>query len=722
MNWRFLHAVPISLCLLAVLVLCPSAHATTIVCWPDAAADNTGSVYGPTPLSSEIVAYRTPRTGSQQNYYHEVGYARFNISAVSDTEPVSSVTVHFYVNDSSGHARFRLTPLEFDPLVTSDLWIRWDITTDSYYSHFALCTDIAGTGWYGVDLGPRGVEYLTSMLDDDWFGIGFHNLESGIRADGWAETNTPYLVVNDHVDPVTIHVDDDGPFDPGPGDPTLSDPEEDGSPAHPFDSIQKAIEAVDWRWYGESDIVLVADGTYTGEGNRDITFSGKRVDVRSANGPETCVIDCQGSIAEPHRGFNVLGEGTIIEGFTISGGYSTAGGGIYVRWNSSPVISGNIILDNEASYTGGGIWFGGGTITGNRISGNTAVTGGGIYVKYQADGGITNNLIYGNTATSNGGGMYIWSNRIDLVNNAIFDNLAVDGGGIYRDGYSNLDILNCTVIGNTAIGGGGGLYLYPHSTVIDCIIHGNEAATGNDIYFDWATYNVFYSNTGNALGDIYEDPDATVNWGAGMIHTNPDFATGAGGDYYLSQLAAGQPVNSACIDNGSGPANGIQIPLSWDVTTGATTWMLISERTTATNFNEDTGTVDMGFHYPALSTVSSRLNTVPSAGILPFGTRITATLENNYSDQIRRMAARLDALLADGDSYTNWRSGWANIAAGSNYTTSWMQSIPALSALVGENRFTLHAWDITPAPYNQPPYPADGDSDSDTSVVTGIAP
>ena len=32
------------------------------------------------------------------------------------------------------------------------------------------------------------------------------------------------------------------------------------------------------------------------------------------------------------------------------------------------------------------------------------------------------------------------------------------------------------------------------------------------------------------------------------------------------------------------------------------------------------------------------------------------------------------------------------------------------------------AKDVTPAPYNQPPYPPEGDVDSDRCTVTGVAP
>ena len=40
-----------------------------------------------------------------------------------------------------------------------------------------------------------------------------------------------------------LHVDDEAPNDPGPNTPTVSDPDEDGSPEHPFDMIQEAIDA-----------------------------------------------------------------------------------------------------------------------------------------------------------------------------------------------------------------------------------------------------------------------------------------------------------------------------------------------------------------------------------------------------------------------------------------------------------------------------------------------
>ena len=91
----------------------------------------------------------------------------------------------------------------------------------------------------------------------------------------------------------TLYVDDNAPSDPGAGDPLVSDPAEDGSPAHPFDAIQEAIDAA-----SDDDMVIVRDGTYTGEGNRDINFNGKAVHLMSEDGPDNCVIDCEGAEAD----------------------------------------------------------------------------------------------------------------------------------------------------------------------------------------------------------------------------------------------------------------------------------------------------------------------------------------------------------------------------------------------------------------------------------------
>lgn len=91
----------------------------------------------------------------------------------------------------------------------------------------------------------------------------------------------------------------------------------DGSGAWP--TIQTALGVSQ-----AGDIVELTDGTFRGDGNRDLDFHGRAVTVRSQSGdPRACIIDCEGSEANQHRGFNCLsgeGPGSIVQGITITGG------------------------------------------------------------------------------------------------------------------------------------------------------------------------------------------------------------------------------------------------------------------------------------------------------------------------------------------------------------------------------------------------------------------
>jgi len=141
-----------------------------------------------------------------------------------------------------------------------------------------------------------------------------------------------------------IYVDDDGPAD--------------------FNNIQAAIDVAN-----DGDVIEVQPGTYTGDGNRDIDFLSKAVTVRGTTGDANdCIIDCQGTEAEPHRGFKfVSGEdsNSVLEDFTITNGYApeeyfslfmySIGGAIHCN-SSSPTINNCIIVYNTAADHGGGIW------------------------------------------------------------------------------------------------------------------------------------------------------------------------------------------------------------------------------------------------------------------------------------------------------------------------------------------------------------------------------
>ena len=112
----------------------------------------------------------------------------------------------------------------------------------------------------------------------------------------------------------------------------------------------------------------------------------------------------------------------------------------------------------------------------------------------------------------------------------------------------------------------------------------------------------------------------------------------------------------------------------------------------------------------------------PSSGTLPFTSSFSVQLDNPVADQTRRIAGRIDIDLAGGGFIGNWRAGFTNIAPGASFATGWNQSLPAVPGLVGTTVFTLHGMDVTPAPYNQPPYQPAGATASDSCGITGTAP
>jgi hypothetical protein len=117
-----------------------------------------------------------------------------------------------------------------------------------------------------------------------------------------------------------------------------------------YTTIQAGIDAAT-----TGDTVWVADGTYTGTGNKELTWSGavKHITVRSVNGANNCIIDCQGS----GRGFYFYNTGQnssdLIQGFTIRNGNVSDDGGVFC-WNSSPSITNCTISGNTDTCGVGG--------------------------------------------------------------------------------------------------------------------------------------------------------------------------------------------------------------------------------------------------------------------------------------------------------------------------------------------------------------------------------
>ena len=374
----------------------------------------------------------------------------------------------------------------------------------------------------------------------------------------------------------TIYVDDDA----APGG--------NGSSTYPFQRIQDGINAANEE---TSDVVQVANGLYKGVGNVNLDFGGKAITVKSENGAQNCIIDCEN--VDPTHGFifqSQEGPDSVVDGFTIRNARTTedwplgCGGGFVCSDHSSPTIINNIITDNWVRYSGGGIYctyashavimnnritgnsgqVGGGircgasspTITGNLISGNYSTEcGAGIACTHRSYPIITDNVITNNSANEEAGGIFCHIASPIIKNNLIAGNSANwNGGGIFLQYESSPDIINNTIIQNSAGWDGGAFYCHndSHPVVVNTIIWDNSP---QEIYFGSVpatahvaimgygddnfpnTITISYSDVKGGLAAIETNDNGTVDWGDGNIDVAPLFRELAMGNYRLSDFS-----------------------------------------------------------------------------------------------------------------------------------------------------------------------------------------
>jgi hypothetical protein len=203
-----------------------------------------------------------------------------------------------------------------------------------------------------------------------------------------------------------------------------------GSYYEPFATVQYAIDLAD-----AGDTVLVYPGTY----NESIDFNGKNITVLHwgylyplpENIDPTVILmgDTTGSVVSFHNG---EGSEAVLKGFTITGGTSLYGGGIFIQ-DASPVIAENVITQN--------------------IAGMCAGAGAGIAIYGLAAPLIVRNTIYNNQAMG------------------YCDCVCYFGGGIWIDSLANPIIGGALGQGNNIYGNSGDygrqLYQLGAGTIID---------------------------------------------------------------------------------------------------------------------------------------------------------------------------------------------------------------------------------------------------------------
>jgi len=450
-------------------------------------------------------------------------------------------------------------------------------------------------------------------------------------------------------------------------------------------------------------------------------------------------------------------DGATISGCTIT--YNT-GGGIYL--NSGGSVSESTILGNSnAGMHGGGVCSWGTVhlvnceIIGNYAWGSAWGEGGGVWYVYGSPV-ISGCTISGNWAEGGGGGIATSENHLGrrppegaetgtraatISGNRITGNHAPGswGGAIYCNGYGNMTLDNnlitgnesqhapiyhasssimtirhCTIAGNETDAVVGVVYSNRGLIVENSIIWGNTTGGAQAGIANGALV-ISHSDAEGGQAAIYLGSGGVLEWGEGMLVADPGFTVGLDHAYYLAQAAAGQPGDSPCLDAGSATASHTCYSIS-----GGT--VCLDQLTTSSGHQRrDLGQSDLGYHHPfdpGPRPISTDLQCTPAEGTAPFTLHLAVDLTNTHDQQNRRVAARIDLDLAGGRHYTSWRSGWTNLEPLETFPVSWNQSIPLIGSLLGDNRFTLLAEDVTPAPYNQPPYLPSGGTDTSICDVT----
>lgn len=380
-----------------------------------------------------------------------------------------------------------------------------------------------------------------------------------------------------------------------------------------FPTIQAALDAA-----VDGDVILLADGTYTGASNINLNSYGKSITLRSENGADSCVLDCQGA----GKGFRFTGS-EIVDGVTITNGYADDGGAVSCEPGSAPVIRNCRFISNMAYF--------GGAITADMSSliisecefrENVGFFHGGATYGIDSTILVENSVMSANEALVGGAGVTAHTCSLSIVNCLITDNMAENGAGIGTN-YSSVSLTNCTLSGNYASDIGGAIESYNSQfSLLNCILWGDEAWRAPELWLAVnSTMNVEFSDVeGGAAGAVVEG-GSSLTWGDGNIDADPLFTVGPVGDFYLSQIDAGQIQTSPCVNAGSDSAE----ILGFDA------------YTTRTDHIQDLDQVDMGNHYALPTQISlfspangERLSVPPT-----FLWTVDGETRNGYSVEIK---------------------------------------------------------------------------------------
>ncbi|MHC4218550.1 MAG: right-handed parallel beta-helix repeat-containing protein [Planctomycetota bacterium] len=369
----------------------------------------------------------------------------------------------------------------------------------------------------------------------------------------------------------TWYVDDDNC--PGPGS---------GTPGDPFCSMQMAI-----LFAMDSDEILVAPGTYSGT----VNYAGKSIALRSTDGPDVTSIDGGGAVTAVYCAGT--GPGTNLEGFTITGGNASAGGGMRILAGSVVTITGCTFSDNTGNI-GAAIYVDDGsdlTVDGCTFIHNRSDVGSGINAHGFSSITVTNSLFAenGNESTGGGGGIATFDCDLMVIGCEFTGNTAGGGAGLIA-AFGTLTIMDTTFSGNISSFIGGGIDEGNDSTLlVNCVFSNNRASLGGGMFTsteDITLVNCTFAN--NISSGLMEDAHSSpilincVLWGNSpqQLATDPPGDPAAATVYYSAVEGGWSGAGSNNIDTS---------PLFVDVPSGTWTDPGVFNPATGVSTFTDTG-------------------------------------------------------------------------------------------------------------------------------------
>ena len=368
-----------------------------------------------------------------------------------------------------------------------------------------------------------------------------------------------------------------------------------------FKTIQEAVDAAD-----NGDTIWVKQGTYFVTSTIDVDksvaiyggFDGTETQISERNWRSNVTnVDGQNTV----RCFRISAD-AILDGFTITHGYTAwGGGGIFIH-SSSPVVTNCRFMENTAGTNGGGAihsWNASPTITNSLFLENDGGSnGGGAIFNWDCPAVVVNNCTFSNNNGGSGGGgaIYNYNSSATVTNCILWNDTADTGSEVYNEG-GTLTISRCDVAGGIAgiVNAGGGTIIDDGTNIeVDpllayvspsgndnnhCLLPGSpcktiqraiDAAYGTEtspvtIHVAAGTYNEhLVMNSWESLGGGWNS-DFTQQWDFDNdgLEPDPEYATiidGGNNGTCITQLeVSGANINGFTIQNGLGVAGGIYL-------------------------------------------------------------------------------------------------------------------------------------------------------------------